>query len=166
MKSQLGKGGPTPHEDESKEQRREQGIKRKKIPKGNPHLRIYERTAKAYGSVICQARTGKIGLREFLFRRRVPTVTTPICPCGEGPQNVEHLLTECIHERSYPLRRLGYPLAEAMRTGLRSRETALGMARALVRSGWLPQFRVFQEIRRHYGKDDNDMGRAWSRRPP
>ena len=150
-------------------QRRDDGAagrKGKKARKGHPHLRLYERTAKAYGSVICQARTGKIGLREFLFRCRVPTVTTPICPCGNGPQNVAHLLVDCLHERSQPLRRLGYPTPEAVQAGLCNRETALGISRALVQSGWLPQYRVFQETRRYFGKDDDNMGRAWSRRPP
>jgi hypothetical protein len=44
------------------------------------HLRIYEGLTKAQSSILCQARTGKIGLRAFLFSRRVPDVDTPICP--------------------------------------------------------------------------------------
>ena len=33
---------------------------------------------------LVQARTGKIGLRAFLFERRVPDVMTPVCACGDG----------------------------------------------------------------------------------
>ena len=31
-----------------------------------------------------QMRTGKIGLRAFLFERQVPDVMTPVCACGPG----------------------------------------------------------------------------------
>ena len=40
-----------------------------------------------------QAYIGDIGLREYLFRRKVPEVTTPYCGLyeGEGKEIVEHL---------------------------------------------------------------------------
>lgn len=55
------------------------------------HLRLYEKLAKADGSVLCQARTEKIGLLRFLFRRRVPGVISPVCPCRRGDQTTAHL---------------------------------------------------------------------------
>ena len=48
------------------------------------HLDLYKGLTKAQSFVLVQARTGKIGLRAFLFKRHVPIVITPICPCGEG----------------------------------------------------------------------------------
>ena len=40
-------------------------------------LRLYETLTTAESSAICQARTEKIGLQAFLYRRKVPGVTTP-----------------------------------------------------------------------------------------
>ena len=52
------------------------------ITKGG-NLRLYGDMAKAHASALCQARTGKIGLRKFLFSVKVPSVSTRICQCGE-----------------------------------------------------------------------------------
>jgi hypothetical protein len=38
-----------------------------------------------------QRRTEKIGMKDFLFRQRVPDVTDPRCGCGEGRQTVAHV---------------------------------------------------------------------------
>jgi hypothetical protein len=40
-------------------------------------------------------RTEKIGLRDFLYQRRVPEITDPHCVCGEGRQTVMHVLMRC-----------------------------------------------------------------------
>ena len=40
-------------------------------------------------------RTEKIGLRDFLWKRRVPEVDDPGCDCGEGRQTVDHILLRC-----------------------------------------------------------------------
>ena len=42
----------------------------------------HEGLTKAESSLLTQARTGVIGLRDFLFRARVPEVPTPYCECG------------------------------------------------------------------------------------
>ena len=47
-------------------------------------LRLYESLAKTEAAVLCQARTENIGLRAFLFRRGVPGIASPTCPCGQG----------------------------------------------------------------------------------
>ena len=111
-------------------------------------LRLYETLAKAEGAALCQARTEKIGLRAFLFKKKVPDVTTPICPCGRGPQTAAHLFTECTDDKSQALRALGYTSKEAVYRGLSHSDTAPRMARTLVQSGWLPQFRTFNQLRR------------------
>ena len=124
------------------------------VTKGN-NLRLYDNMDKAYASALCQARTGKIGLREFLFTMRVPSVMTPMCQCGEGEQNVAHLFCDCLHERSTPLRAMGFPTPGTVQRGLRDPETAPRMAKALVRSGWLHDFRVFEELRQLQMKEYN-----------
>ncbi len=40
-------------------------------------------------------RTGKIGLREFLFQRKVPGIGDGRCICRQGNQTVKHVLLEC-----------------------------------------------------------------------
>ena len=40
-------------------------------------------------------RTRKIGLRQFLFDRKVPDVLDPSCECGRGNQMVQHVLFAC-----------------------------------------------------------------------
>lgn len=40
-------------------------------------------------------RTEKIGLRDFLWKRRVPEFDDPGCDCGEGRQTLDHILLRC-----------------------------------------------------------------------
>ena len=111
------------------------------------HLRLYEKGYKAQTSVIIQMRTGKIGLSAFLYYRKVPGQLTPACDCGRI-QTVGHLLTECVEPRSQPLRALGYTDAQQVREAMRQPETVNKMAAAILRSGWLPEFRLAEEFRK------------------
>ena len=58
-------------------------------------MKRHEGLTKAQSSLLTQARTGDIGLRDFLFRFKVPGVATPYCECGEGRETVEHLVVWC-----------------------------------------------------------------------
>jgi hypothetical protein len=58
----------------------------------NKALRRHEGLTKAQSSLLEQARTGDIGLRDYLFRLNVPGVLTPYCECGEGRETVEYLV--------------------------------------------------------------------------
>ena len=56
-------------------------------------VRRHDGLRKAESSVLVQARTGKIGLRDFLFQRRVPDTVTPLCSCSSGErETAEHLV--------------------------------------------------------------------------
>ena len=59
------------------------------------YYRRHKDLKKAESSALTQARTGKIGFRAFLFKRRVPGVATPLCECGEAPETVSYLLEGC-----------------------------------------------------------------------
>ena len=50
-------------------------------------------------------RTGKIGLRQFLFERKVPGIVDGRCECRQGNQTVEHVLLNC---RRYNKERQGF----------------------------------------------------------
>ena len=58
-------------------------------------LKKHEGLTKAQSSLLTQARTGAIGLRDFLFKQQVPGILTPHCSCGEGRETVEYLIIWC-----------------------------------------------------------------------
>ncbi|EAQ88884.1 hypothetical protein CHGG_05503 [Chaetomium globosum CBS 148.51] len=58
-------------------------------------LTRHEGLTKAQSSLLSQARIGDIGLRDYLFRVKVPEVRTPYCECGRGRETVEHLVVWC-----------------------------------------------------------------------
>ena len=58
-------------------------------------LKAHNDLTKAESSLLVQARTGKIGLRQFLFQRRVPGVATPLCECGGAEETVAYALEGC-----------------------------------------------------------------------
>jgi len=60
------------------------------------YLRRHRKLRKEESSLLIQARTGRIGLRKFLFQRRVPSTATPYCECGEEEETVRHVLNGCI----------------------------------------------------------------------
>ena len=61
----------------------------------NRALRRHEGLTKAQSTLLSQARIGDIGLRDYLFKVKVPEVRTPYCECGEGRDTVEHLVVWC-----------------------------------------------------------------------
>ena len=117
---------------------------------GQTQLRpVYRGMRKAYTSVLFQARTGCIGLRAFLHRVGVPEFQgAPECQCEHGGhQTVVHLFTACMDPRSRPLRELGLNTAESVGEALGDPKRAPEMARRLVGSGWLPEYRVAETLR-------------------
>jgi hypothetical protein len=78
-------------------------------------LRKHKGLYKAESSVLIQARTGKIGLRDFLFKQHVPEVASPLCSCSRTErETIEHLVLRCenvsrqqrawLQEHAQPLR--------------------------------------------------------------
>ena len=65
-------------------------------------------------SLLTQIRTGKIGLRAFLFERGVPSIATLQCRCSSrAPETVVHLVLDCpeLEGPCYILRQQQYPRA-------------------------------------------------------
>lgn len=58
-------------------------------------LWLHKNQPKWRSSLITQMRTGKIGLNQFLFHRKVPGFDSDACPCEEGPHTPQHLLISC-----------------------------------------------------------------------
>ena len=128
------------------------------------HLRLHEDLTKAQSSALIQMRTGKIGLNAFLYYRKVPGFETPSCTCGSGLQTPEHLFTDCTDPRSHSLTAMGYTSISEVRAGLSSPQTAGKMAKNLLQSGWLKEFRLSEKLRLEEGLADALAG--WQRRPP
>jgi hypothetical protein len=58
-------------------------------------LQLHEGLTKRQSALLVQLRTEKIGLRDFLFARRVLGVTSSCCQCGERRQTIAHVLLRC-----------------------------------------------------------------------
>ena len=57
-------------------------------------LHLHDKLPEWISSLMVQMRTGKIGLRKFLYERNVPDIGDTVCACGEGEETVRHVLTE------------------------------------------------------------------------
>lgn len=68
-------------------------------------LVLHEGLRKAESSALTQMRTDKIGLADFLYKCRVPDVTSASCQCGWRRQTVKHVFMCCplFQERRQPL---------------------------------------------------------------
>ncbi|APA14439.1 hypothetical protein sscle_13g092090 [Sclerotinia sclerotiorum 1980 UF-70] len=58
-------------------------------------LQLHYKLKKWQSAMLIQMRTGKIGLRDYLWKKKVPDFNHPGCECGEGRQTVEHILLKC-----------------------------------------------------------------------
>ncbi len=78
-------------------------------PPSRDRLALHRGLEKAESSVLVQARTGVIGLREYLFRRRVPEIDTLYCEECKGGyyENLAYILVACSYEDERRLWRRG-----------------------------------------------------------
>jgi ribonuclease HI len=58
-------------------------------------LRLHQGLSKPLSSILTQMRTGRIGLRHYLFSRNVPDIEDDRCGCRQSPQTVAHILLSC-----------------------------------------------------------------------
>jgi hypothetical protein len=95
-------------------------------------------------------------LRAFLAERRVPgiaTPVTPLCPCGSGPETPEHLAVHCpeLQRERLSLRGVGGQTPTTRRDfaeASRRPETAGALAKWMLRTGRLPEFRLAERLAR------------------
>jgi hypothetical protein len=114
-------------------------------------VRRHEGLYKAESSVLVQARTGKIGLRD-LFQRHVPEVVTPLCSCSRTEcETAEHLVLWCdnvseqqrtwLQERAQPL----YTSSD-FAAALQCPKRAKLITRWILGTGRLQEYRLAVEI--------------------
>jgi hypothetical protein len=106
-------------------------------------LRQHEGISKRRSSSLVQLRTENIGLRNFLYRKGVPEITDPHCPCGEGRETVMHVLLRC--RRFKDLRRQelsGIPGRSDLRPILNGRKATTRAINFIDQTQILGQFRI------------------------
>ena len=58
-------------------------------------LKIHKCLCKAASALVVQMRTEKIGLKKFLYSKKVPGFDSPECTCRRGVQSAKRMLVEC-----------------------------------------------------------------------
>jgi hypothetical protein len=107
------------------------------LPPDKRSLRLYKGLAKAESSVLFQLRTGRIGLPQFLFKRKVPDYPTPYCPCGSGIGSTTHFLCSCLLYSDSRPRGFEGKTKEDLLSNLSLSKTVVKWA---IQTGALPQF--------------------------
>jgi hypothetical protein len=114
-------------------------------PPSEKVLDLYQGLHKAESSLLVQLRTGKIGLRDFLYNIGVPEVTSAACACGHGRETPKHVTVFCprYHGTREQLRTNGHL---DYKTLLTTAEGAKKVTRWWLRRGILEQFRLADKL--------------------
>jgi hypothetical protein len=82
--------------------------------------KIYKNLYKHEALILIQTRTGCVSMAEFLFRRHMPNVPTPLYSCGRASETPEHVLLYCqkTRERKREIKDLIAPKALRTRRNL------------------------------------------------
>lgn len=106
-------------------------------------LQPHKNFSKRQSAIYIQLRTEKIGMNDFLFKRRVPGVTDPRCDCGEGRQTVAHILLQCRKHTTLRNQELGqFPGRQNLRKLLSERKVAAKVVKFMEQTQILGQFRI------------------------
>ena len=109
-------------------------------------LQLHEGLTKRQSAILVQMRTEKIGLKDFLFRRKVPDILDPMCDCREGRQTVRHVLLICRKLKDIRRQELGHlPEGNDLRAILSKRKVATKAIKFMERVQILGQSRVAEE---------------------
>ncbi|EED24133.1 conserved hypothetical protein [Talaromyces stipitatus ATCC 10500] len=59
------------------------------------NIELHARLSRPLSSILTQMWTGNIGLRHFLYQRKIPGIDDGECQCRRGAQTVTHILLSC-----------------------------------------------------------------------
>jgi len=109
-------------------------------------LQLHKGLTKRQSAILVQLRTENIGLRDFLFRRKVPDILDPMCNCQEGRQTVRHILLTCRKLQDVRKQKLGHlPEGNDLRAVLSKRKVAIKAIKFIERTQILGQSRIVEE---------------------
>ena len=121
-------------------------------------LRIHHGLKKWQSAILIQMRTEKIGIRDFLWKRKVPGLDDPGCDCGEGRQTVGHVLMRCRKYRNLRRREFGRGGRIDLRAILNEPKLVTKAIRFMEQTHLLGQFRSCCTARRdeveHWGETE------------
>jgi len=61
--------------------------------------KLHEGLTRPQISLATLLRTEVVGFNAFLYKQKVPEITSPGCPCGESYQNARYIVMDCpLHE--------------------------------------------------------------------
>ena len=110
-------------------------------------LKLHDGLQKAESSILVQVRTGSIGLRKHLHRRRVPGFATAQCACGGGEETPRHIALVCeqeINRRDRLRLASGRPVTYGRLTG--TPKGAKVFSEWMIKSGRLGQFSLARQL--------------------
>ncbi|KAG6979043.1 RNA-directed DNA polymerase from mobile element jockey [Fusarium oxysporum f. sp. conglutinans] len=70
-------------------------------------LDLHDGLSKKHSALLTQLRAEKIGLKDFLYNRKVPGISSNKCPCGSDRQTVAPVLLRCRQHRQLRNQELG-----------------------------------------------------------
>ena len=109
-------------------------------------LQLHNGRRKRHSALLIHLRTEKIGLRDFLFNRKVPDIPDPKCECGEGRQTVAHVLLRCRRHKDLRRREFGHhPGRHDLRALLGTHKLATKAIQFMEHTRILGQFRIAEE---------------------
>ena len=108
---------------------------------GHKILRLHQGLRKWQSALLIQMRTEKIGLRDFLWKRKVPGFDDPECECGQGRQTVDHVLRQCRLHHNLRQREFGIGRRIDLWAILKSQKTAIKAISFMKQTHLLGQFR-------------------------
>lgn len=121
-------------------------------------LRLHHGLKKWQSALLIQMRTEKIGLRDHLWRRKVPEFGDPECDCGEGRQTVSHVLLRCRNYRDLRRSEFGTQGGMDLRAILNESKSATKAIRFMEQTHLLGQFRSCGAVQKgeveHWGETE------------
>ena len=111
-------------------------------------LRIHHGLKKWQSAILIQMRTEKIGIKDFLWKMKVPGYDDPRCDCGEGRQTVGHILMRCRKYRNLRQREFSRGGRIDLRAILNEPKLVTKAIRFMEQTHLLGQFRSCSTARR------------------
>lgn len=118
--------------------------------------KVHKGLTRAQSSLLIQARTGHIGLWDYLATRNV--VDSPCCDCEMSDESFAHLVTSCPLVDA--LKPEGFPTTpEGVKKALERPKTSRPILRWVIRTGCIPMYNLANQLETELEELTNGGGR-------